>query len=102
MIGNNRLYMAVRTLATAEGDARARVCTAMLDVDKISRNEFHGSSDLWARIAQLKRETSAKGRLVQNGRLIRDMYENTAYMRLNRTYKKYAEEILAIWLETCK
>lgn len=101
MIGNTRLYMAVRTLATEEGDARARVCIAMLDVDKISPNEFKGKPHLWKRIERLRNESSVKGKFVENGRMIRNTYENTALMRQNKTYKKYAEEIMAIWLETC-
>jgi hypothetical protein len=102
MIGNDRLYLAVRTLATAEGDARARVCIAMLDVDKISPNEFKEEPHLWKRIEWLKKETSKKGKYIENGRLVRDMYENTALMRKNKTYKKYAEEIIGIWFETCE
>lgn len=101
MIGNDRLYMAVRTLATEEGDARARVCIAMLDIDKIVSNEFNGKPHLWKRIERLIKDTSAKGKFVENGMCLRNMYENTALMRQNRTYKKYAKEIMEIWLETC-
>lgn len=102
MFGNDRLYLAVRTLATAEGDVRARVCVAMLDVEKLNINEFSNKPGLWKRIERLKKETSTKGRDVVNGRQNRDMYENTALMRQNKTYKRYAEEIMSIWLETCE
>lgn len=102
MIGNDRLYLAVRTLATAKGDIRSRVCIAMLDVEKINHNEFYDKPALWERIQHLKKETSAKGGDVINGWQNRDKYENTALMRQNKTYIKYAEEILTIWLETCE
>lgn len=102
MIGNDRLYLAARTLATAEGDVRARVCVAMLDVEKLNINEFLDKPDLWKRIERLKNETSAKGAEVVNGRQIRDRYENTALMLQNKTYKRYAEEIMSIWLGTCE
>jgi len=102
MVGNDRLYLAVRTLVTAEGDVRARVCTAMLDLEKINQNEFSNKPALWKRIEHLKRETSAKGGDVFNGRQNRDKYENTAVMRQNKTYRRYAEEIMSIWLETCE
>jgi hypothetical protein len=102
MIGNDRLYLAVRTLAAAEGNVRARVCIAMLDVEKLNQNEFNNKPILWKRIESLKSETSEKGSMVVNGRQIKNRYENTALMRRNKTYRRYAEEIMSIWLETCE
>jgi len=102
MLGNHRLFQAVRTLATAKGDVRTRVCIAMADIRVIGSMEFRNMPDLWKRIERLKKETSAKGPYVLNGRTIRNSYENTAYSRQNKTYEKYAEEILAIWLDTCE
>lgn len=64
MIGNDRLYLAVRTLATAEGNVRARVCIAMLDVEKLNQNEFNNKPILWKRIEGLKSKTSEKGPMV--------------------------------------
>ena len=102
MLGNDRLYLAVLALATAEGDARQRVCLAMRNIDKLNENEFNNKPDLWRRIEALKLKTTIGGAQVINGRFIRDAYEFTALMRRNSTYSKYAKEIVGIWLETCE
>lgn len=46
MIGNDRLYLAVRALATAEGYARARVCLAMDIIEPIRVIEFVDKMEL--------------------------------------------------------
>lgn len=58
MIGNDGLYLAVRALTIAEGDVRARVCLAMLDVEKLNFNEFSDKPDLWKRIEKLKADAA--------------------------------------------
>jgi hypothetical protein len=101
MIGNDRLYTAVRALATSEGDVRARVCLALSILAPLRESEFLYKPALWQNLKALKAETSSKGPLVINGKIIKDGYQNTASLRNNKTYKKYAQEIFAIWLETC-
>ena len=92
--------MAVVALATAEGDARARVCLAMSIIEPLNKNEFSQKPDLWLRLEKLRRETKMKGPQVICGRLIKNAYENTAVARQNKTYKKYAKEIMDIWIQT--
>ena len=99
-IGNDRLYLAALALATVEGDARARVCVAMRNIDKLNKNEFTNNPALWGRVERLKKETSSKGAEVVNGRFLKDKYENTAVFRKNSTYANYAKQIWEIWLET--
>jgi hypothetical protein len=101
MLGNDRLYLATLALATAKGDARARVCLAMRNIDKLNRNEFSSNPALWVRIEKLKKETSSKGSQVINGRFLKDAYEHTAVFRKKSTYSKYAKQIWEMWLETC-
>jgi hypothetical protein len=101
MIGNDRLYLAVRALATAEGDVRARVCLAMDIIEPIRQIEFSKRPDLWNRLNQLRKETSIKGPQIINGKVLKDAYRHTSLTRQNKTYKKYAEEILVLWLESC-
>ena len=102
MIGNDRLYLAVRALATAEGDVRKRVCLAMNIIEPIRRIEFSKRPDLWSRLDKLKQETSSKGPQIINGKVLKDAYHHTYINRPNKTYKKYAEEIMGIWFETCE
>lgn len=102
MIGNDRFYLAVLALATAEGDARSRVCLAMSIVDKFSINEFQNKPMLWKRLQALIKETSKRGPHIVNGRYLRDPYQHTAIFRRNSTYKIYAKEIMDIWIETCE
>jgi hypothetical protein len=101
MLGNDRLFLAVLALATAKGDARARVCLAMRNVEKLNKKEFTKNSQLWERIERLKKETTSKGAQVVNGRYLKDAYEHTAVFRKNSTYANYAKQIFEIWLETC-
>lgn len=101
MVGNDRLFLATLALATASGDARARVCLAMRNIDKLNKNEFINNLALWERIEWLKKETSSKGTQVINGRLLKDAYEHTALFRKNSTYASYAKQIWDMWLETC-
>ncbi|MCO4090135.1 MAG: hypothetical protein HEQ17_14840 [Limnohabitans sp.] len=102
MIGNDRLYLALRALATAEGDVRKRVCLAMNIIEPIRQIEFSKRTDLWIRLDELKKETSSKGPQIINGKVLKDAYHHTCINRPNKTYKKYAEEIMDIWLETCE
>ena len=100
MIGNDRLYLAAVALATAEGDARERVCLAMSIIEPLRANEFASRVDLWERLEKLRNDTKSKGPQIINGKVLTDAYQNTAYARQNKTYKKYAKEILDLWLES--
>jgi hypothetical protein len=102
MIGNDRLYLAVRALATAEGDVRKRVCLAMSIIEPIRQIELSKRPDLWSRLNELKKETSIKGPQIINGKVLKDAYHHTCINRPNKIYNKYAEEIMGIWYETCE
>ncbi len=99
-IGNDRLYLAVKTLVSCEKDVRRRVCIAMLDIDKLSEIEFKNNPKLWERIKNLRHKTSYRGPQSLGKTVIRDKYEFTALHRKNKTYSKFASEILSIWIET--
>jgi hypothetical protein len=99
-IGNDRLFQAVQALATVEGDVRSRVCIAMRIISPINEREFSSNPALWSRICKLKIETSQRGPQKINGEIVKDSYEYTANNRKNRTYTRYAKEIMDLWLET--
>lgn len=100
-IGNDRLWLAVKALATMEGDVRSRVVVAMSNIDKICDIELNKISGLKERVERLKKETSKKGPLVINGKILKDKYQNTATRSKRATYTKHAEEIISIWQMTC-
>ena len=102
MIGNDRLYLAVLALATAEGDARARVCLAMSIIEPLRKIEFEDKPHLWVRLKKLEKGLSYKGPQIVNKKILKDSYLNTALHRHNKTYAKYAREIMSTWLETCE
>ena len=84
-----------------EGDVRSRVVVAMLNMDKIRDIEFNKISGLKERVERLREETSKKGSLVINGKVLKDKYQNTADRSKRATYAKHAEEIVSIWQMTC-
>lgn len=100
MLGNDRLYSAVKALATAEGDVKARVCLAMSMLVSLNKNELDKIPGLLERVENLERVMASKGPLVINGCVVKDPYVHTSTGRRNKTYKKYAEEIMSIWLAT--
>lgn len=100
MIGNDRLYQAVKALATDEKDVRARVCLAMSIIDPIRKQEFLASPHVWAEIDDLKKLTSYKGPQKVGTKVLKDSFVNTAIGRKNATYSKFAKRIFELWLST--
>ena len=96
MVGNTRLFMAVYSLATMEGDVRKRVVVAMKDLSVLGKHEFKNVST-WKRIVKLKEQTTKYGPAMVNGKMYKDAFENTARVSMNKTYRKHAEEIFSIW-----
>jgi hypothetical protein len=97
-IGNDRLYQAVRALATMEGDVRSRVATALEIISAIRPQEFSTHPHIWERIQNLLKNGSAKGPLTINGVVLKSPFEHTASKSQNRTYRRHADEIFNIWL----
>lgn len=56
MIGNDRLYIATRSLVEGHGDAKARVVVAMRIIENLRSFEFNKNPEIWARICTLKRK----------------------------------------------
>lgn len=100
-IGNDRLWLAVKALATMKGDVRSRVVVAMSNIDKICDIELNKINGLRERVERLKEETSKKGPLVINGKVLKDKYQNTADRSKSTTYTRHAEEIVLIWQMAC-
>lgn len=103
MIGNDRLYLATRALIEGQGNAKARVVSAMRILDNLVPSEFTKCPDIWDRIVALRQKTSFRGPLRHKGlkHVLRDAYEHTATNRQNITYSKFAIEIFEIWRMTC-
>ena len=101
-IGNDRLWLAVKALATMEGDVRSRVVVAMSNIRVIGDVELERIDGLKERIERLKNKTSKYGPLVINGKILKDAYQNTASRSHNKTYTRHAQEILSIWQMTCE
>lgn len=99
MIKNDRLWRAVRALATAEGDVRHRVATACEILEAMHKSEL--TSDLRDRLDRVLEQAGKKGPLVNigSGEVIKGKYKNTITGKHNRTYKKLAEEIFRIYEE---
>jgi len=100
MIGNTRLYMAVFALSTSNFKVKQRVVIALRNLSVINKNEFQNDPDLWDRIQILLKKASISGPLVINNIVKKDKFENTSYSRHSKTYTKYSEEILSIWIQS--
>lgn len=89
--------MAIRSLATVQGDVRERVVVAMREISVLGAHEFKNKT-LWTRILKLQEATTHKGPLIINGKTIKDSLENTAKNSQKRTYEKHAREIFSIFI----
>ncbi len=97
MIKNTRLWEVVRALATAENDVRHRVALACQILDKMHKSEL--PKNLWDRLEAVKNKAGAKGKLLVNGVVVKDRYDNSIISRHNRTYSNLAKEILSVYEE---
>ncbi len=89
--------MAIRSLATMQGDVRERVVVAMREISVLGAHEFKNKA-LWTRILKLQEATTHKGPLIINEKTIKDSLENTAHKSQKRTYEKHACEIFSIFI----
>ena len=97
MIGNTRLFQALQALATGEGDARRRVAAACQIIEKMHPAELTPNQQ--SRIERVLTDAGKAGPYREN-QLEIDRYTNTSARRTNRTYAKFAKEIVSVWLET--
>ena len=96
MFNNTRIFTAISSLATMQGDVRKCV-VAMREISILVEHEFKDKT-LWKRIAKLRKHTTHKGSLIVNGKTIKDSFKNTADKSQNRTYEKHAREIFSIFI----
>jgi hypothetical protein len=97
MFSNTRIFTAISSLATMQGDVRERVVVAMREISALGEHEFKDKI-LWQRILKLRKHTTQKGPLIINGNTIKDSFKNTADKSQNRTYEKHAREIFSIFI----
>jgi hypothetical protein len=80
MIGNTRLYSAVHALATMSASAKERMEVALKNLSVISEYEHDINPELWTRIQTLTQTAQASNN--------------------EENFRKNAEEVISIWLET--
>ncbi|MBU3588521.1 hypothetical protein [Polynucleobacter sp. 80A-SIGWE] len=99
-IGNDRLYLAIRSLLFGEGDVRSRVVAACQIINKMSRNEIDHSLRL--RLDALLIKASKKAAILNaDGNVLTgyDKFEVTAKHSQNRTYVSLAKDMYQIYLD---
>jgi hypothetical protein len=69
-------------------------------ITPLGENEFERNPEVWERIEKLRRVTASKGPQLVNGYLVKDADVNTSIGRRDKTCRKYADEIMSIWLTT--
>jgi hypothetical protein len=98
MIGNERLYNAIKALVTGGGDARERVVMACQILQSIRQIELQG--ELWLRLQKILNNAKRGGAMKnQDGEVIRDAFTCTAQGKRNSTYTKIAENIYRLYVD---
>lgn len=98
-IGNDRLYQAVCVLVSSSGDLRTRVVHAMQICEPLGESDFEKQDGLREAMRKLREELSVSG--VDKIDSSVSVYAHAAKRRKNCTYKKYAQEIFRLWMESC-
>lgn len=96
-IKNQKLWEAVVCLITGEKDARGRVSVACRLLEKIHPDEL--PKELYGRLTRVLNDAGSNGplRSPATGEVITDKYTHTSTNKKNKTYAKYAKEILEIY-----